>query len=147
MLEVRRATILFAMMLTAACGESVASSDAGTDAARPVDAAPVPLVDIEVSITASVASFDGRVLVGAFRQSPPTMPPVAVQRLDMPSFPTRTTLRDLEPGTYYVTAVLDFAPPSPTIPGPEDTTSTSDPVVITGDETAAVEIELALSAP
>ncbi len=133
-----------ALALLASCGGAPTGS---VDAARRdagSDVGPVVLTDIEVRVTSSVASFDGRVLVGAFRMDPPTMPPVALARLTDPTFPVTATLRGVEPGTYWVTGILDFDPPSPTIPGAEDTTASFGPIEVPGDATP-ISVELALS--
>lgn len=147
MLKVERATVLFAMMGMLGCGGGAPGGDAGTDAPPAIDAAPIPLVDVDVSITSSVSSFDGHLRVAAFRMNPPSMPPLASSVLDAPTFPTQTTLRDLEPGTIYVLGVLDFDPPSPTLPGPEDSVTASEAITITGDETAPVPVSLDIPAP
>ena len=144
----RRITIVLASVALAACGGGSSGADAGRDTSMRTDAASVPLVDIAVSITSSVPSFDGRVLVGAFRMDPPTMPPVASTRLGggtppmAVTFPTTTTLRNVEPGTYWVLGVLDFDPPSPTLPGPEDTTGTVGPITIDGSANVSVDLVL-----
>jgi len=123
------------------CGSAAVVSDAGLDAPR-VDAPAAPLVDIVATVNAPSPSFTGRVLIGVFRANPPTMPPVASVRMSDPTFPFEATLRDVEPGTYHVLGVLDYDPPSPTIPGPEDTTASVGPIDVDGSMDIAVSLTL-----
>ena len=133
-----------ALWLTACGGEPTESLDAGAPS-RPDTGPPPALGDIEVSVEADVASFEGRFLVGAFQNEVPQMPPVALQRETDPSFPVQARLRGIEAGSYWVVGVIDYDPPSPTIPGVEDLTATYGPVEVLGDDVNQVALSFTLT--
>ena len=126
------------------CGDDSdpAAADGGTPGADGGEAS--RLSDVIVSVTYE-GDLEGALVVGAFTSDPPTSAPLAFQQRSAPEFPESVRLRGLEPGTYYVTAVLDLTPASPTLPGPEDATVTSDPLVVDGEPSH--EIALTLTDP
>ena len=100
-----------------------------------------PLTDVTVDVTYE-GDREGALVVGAFSSDPPTGPPLAFQQTEAPEFPASVHLRGLGPGTYYVTAVLDAEPASPTLPGPEDLTVTSDPLDVEGEPSRVIALTL-----
>lgn len=127
------------LMSVAACeGEGPSPVDAGGP--DPDSGPPLALGDIEVTVEADVERFAGRLSVGAFLSETPTSPPLAQAREMAPTFPLEVTLRGLEPGRYWVIAVLDADPPSPTLPGPEDRSVTSMAVDVRGDDHPALSL-------
>lgn len=132
------------VVLTAGCSssEEPAAADAAVDAAASADAS-IALADIEVTVDYP-GTKQGALVVGAFTSVPPMGPPKAFQTVAMPTFPAHVQLRDLEPGTVYVIAVLDMAPSSPTMPGAEDLQSASDPVMVNGTD---VNVAMTLADP
>lgn len=137
--------VLVLGLAAAGCGSGCGSGDSSTPDAAPAldaaaadaelgpDAAPRLLSDIEVTVEYE-GNLAGDLVVGAFHANPPMGPPLAFQSVTSPTFPVTTTLRDLDPGTYYVIAVLDLPPASPTAPGPEDIQAASDPMEVDGAE-------------
>ena len=126
------------------CDDGSPEPDAGSP--EP-DAGSTPLLlgDVDVTVTADLPSFEGRVQVGAFRNMVPIAPPLAIARETDPTFPLEVRLRGLEPGTYWIVGIVDYDPPSATLPGSEDYTSTApEPVVVMGDDlqTAALEFDI-----
>lgn len=114
------------------------AAPAVVDAAAATVDAPVPsaLANVDVSV-AYAGVKQGSLIVAAFRNFPPAGPPTAFQSVATPVFPATVQLRDLEAGTYYVVAILDVAPASPTNPGPEDLQAVSAPVTLAGTSQAA----------
>lgn len=138
-----RAWALLAVLALSCGDDDGGMADAGpSDAGAPVDAGADPTVT--VTVESGATSFDGRVLVGAFTEESPMTPPVALERLDAPTFPATASLLDVPPGTYWVLGVLDFDPPSPTIPGPEDSTGVTGPIEVVDTD---LEITVTLPVP
>ncbi len=82
--------------------------------------------------------------VGLFTENPPkTRPPVAFDTSTRPTFPFSAELRDVEPGTYWVIAVLDLPPTSAgaVVLGAEDIQASSEPVVL-GSTDGQVDVVL-----
>lgn len=101
---------------------------------------PAALADVTVNV-AYTGNPNGALVIAAFRSIPPMGPPLAFQQVTAPTFPASVTLRDLEPGTAFVIAVLDRNPASPTRPGVEDLQAASGPLTIDAtDQSVALTI-------
>jgi hypothetical protein len=88
---------------------------------------------------------EGSLSVGVFAENPPmTKPPVAFATTKAPVFPFDAELRGVEPGKYWVIAVLDRPPlSSGTLrPGPEDVQGASAQFEVLGDDTVEVDVDL-----
>lgn len=88
---------------------------------------------------------DGPLSVGVFSENPPmTKPPVAFATSKAPVFPYEAELRGVEPGKYWVIAVLDRPPVSSGTlrPGPEDVQRASAQFEMTADGTVEVDVDL-----
>jgi len=141
-----------AAVLALACSGSSSTSRAdGPDAAlsptSPEAGSPgaVKVGSVRATIRYS-GTVQGQLSVGAFRENPPkTKPPVAFDTSKTPSFPYEASLRGIEPGTYWIIAVLDLPPLSPgnVVPGPEDLLGTSEPIQVTGNDALQVEVTIA----
>jgi len=117
---------------------SATASDAQPDTDPPAD---LVLADVEVTV-AYTGADNSPLVVGAFASNPPSGAPVAHVRIDKPTFPRKVKLRDVEKGTWYIIALLDHDPPSPTIPGDEDPTVTAPALTVVDDTMQHVTISL-----
>ncbi len=103
-----------------------------------------PLALGKITATVNFAGTQkGPLSVGVFSENPPkTRPPVSFDTATTPSFPYTATLRDIEPGHYWVVAVIDLPPLSPGAlrPGPEDLLGASMPIDIVGNDTLTTEV-------
>lgn len=137
---------------TAACGSSdepkttgpAGADAAGTTADAGADAPAATFATIKARIHYG-GSAKGNLAVAAFVENPPkTKPPVSFDTSSAPTFPYDAELTGLEPGTYWIVAMLDLEPfgTGATRPGPEDLTVTSEAITIIGTETKVVEITL-----
>ena len=122
-----------------AAGLSACSNDSDAvdlaDASLPQPDTAGELADVTVSV-AYAGTASGALVLGAFRSVPPMGPPLAFQMVNAPMFPEVVVLRDVEPGTVFVIAVLDRAPANPTRPGPEDLQAASGPLMLDGTDTS-----------
>jgi hypothetical protein len=134
-------------MLALACSSSTtpsATGDSGTPAADAAtgattdagkDAGPTGEMDsgaedatattpgsIVVNVTYT-GTKTGELILVALKKFPPTTPPNGIGRVANPVFPQSVTIKDLDPASYTVVAVIDAPPASPTMPGPEDSSS------------------------
>jgi hypothetical protein len=92
----------------------------------------VVLTDLEVNVQYAGIKT-GTLSIAAFKQFPPMGPPLAFVQDAMPMFPVKKTLIGLEPGDYYITAILDIGNNNPQMPGPEDLQAlTMPPVKVMG---------------
>lgn len=130
-------------VLVLGCGASdpATSTDAATDAAA--DAAP------RLATVVATVRYGGTqrapLAVGLFTENPPkTKPPVSFDTTNTPTFPYVAQLRDVEPGRYWVVAVLDLPPTSPgaVTPGAEDLQAISVPIEVERGKDGAVEVTL-----
>ncbi len=87
----KRTLCLFTIMLAFSCGESRVAQ-------KPISLAGV--VDYD-------GALDGTLEVSVFRSFPPRGGPIAVKRVETPTFPYRYAFTDLPPGRYYVLAMID----------------------------------------
>lgn len=141
---------LMVAALAIGCGsesETVTSIDSGPDTGAVKDTATAPLAlgKILVKVTYS-GTRKGSLAIGAFTEpEPKSKPPVAFDTSKAPAFPYPGELRGLEPGKYWVVALLDLEPVSGAAvkPGPEDVQAISMPVEIKGSDEQSVEITLA----
>jgi hypothetical protein len=135
-------SIIASLGLLAALPACVNDSDAPdmVDPQATEEDVPAALADITVT-TGYGGNQRGALVVGAFRSIPPMGPPLAFQTVAMPTFPAVVTLRDVEPGTAFVIAVLDRAPADPTRPGMEDLQAASGPLMLDGAD-ASVSLSL-----
>lgn len=100
------------------------------------------LGDVEVTVIYDGAAM-GTLNVVAITSFPPVGPPLAVASEMDPAYPWVGTLMGLEPGEYYIAAVLDVGNDNPTLPGPEDLQAVTDgPLVIDGPGPFMVELTL-----
>jgi hypothetical protein len=95
-----------------------------------------PLADIVVDVSYAGSEL-GQLTVGAFEVCPPEIAPVSYTRVVDPVYPSQTTLRNLEPGTYCVVGFIDLEPLNPTFPGPEDPYGEQLGVVVDGSDVEA----------
>ena len=129
---------------------SFAMGCGGTD-----DAAPTSTVDAATSsdtaspygkVTVKVnygGTRKGQIAIGVFTEAEPkSRPPVVFDTSKIPAFPYAATLPELEPGRYWIVAVVDFDPFSGAAvkPGPEDLQATSMPVDVVAGQTKSVEL-------
>jgi hypothetical protein len=129
---------LLVVLLTAGCGGSASEPQPETPDARVLE--DVELFDVRVSfdyVGTQVGSFG----IGAFQNDPPDGAPLAYKRLPDATFPGTAELRMLEPGSFYVFAVLDIGPTDLTIPGDEDLIVAS-PLLTLVDQDLDVELVL-----
>lgn len=145
-------------LLRALLGLSIvacASSDGGStpvDDARPATPAPSASAPAQRPVLATIKArvrhqgpADGALSVGVFSENPPrSKPPVAFATSKAPTFPFDAELRGIEPGRYWVIAVLDRAPTSSGAlrPGPEDVLAASDAIDVTAGASLEVEVDL-----
>jgi hypothetical protein len=128
--------VLLSLLLAtvAACdggddGDGAGSTDAGDDGTP-------GLADIVVEVDYAGAEM-GQLTVGAFEVCPPEIAPVSYTRIVEPTYPSETTLRNLEAGTYCVVGFIDLEPLNPTFPGPEDPYGEQLGVVVDAADAAA----------
>lgn len=128
----RTPPVAWTLVLVMSAGFSFSSCTSDEDSMVPStepDAAPsfmpVDLFDVEVSVELPEPR-DTPLNVGAFRTYPPEGPPLANARREQADTLNVVTLRDLEPGRYVAVAILDYPPASPTLPGSEDTVTSSE---------------------
>lgn len=164
-----RSSLLCSLVLALACGDSgdgtgtdAATTDAtagSTGADQPTTAEPTTgagsstgaadsstgelvLGDILVEVTYAGAQV-GTLSLAAVTSFPPMGPPLASVTDAAPVFPFTGTLKGLEPGDYYVAAVLDIGNDNPQQPGPEDLVAfTPTPTTIVGGDTPMVALTL-----
>lgn len=133
-------TLALALALTLiGCG----SSDEPAQT-TPADTGATQFASIKVKVRYA-GMKKGQLAVAAFVENPPkSKPPVSFDTAENPTFPRDLELRGLEPGTYWVAAVLDAEPygTGGTKPGPEDIQVMSEAITITGTETKSVEVTL-----
>lgn len=86
----------------------------------------------------------GPLTIGAFPAPVPASPPVSFDTSKAPTYPYDAELRDMEPGTYWVVALIDVEPlgGSALRPGPEDLQTTSAAVEVKAGEKNTVELTL-----
>lgn len=121
----RIATLAVAFAFLGSLGACGGASSDLPDLRAPLDLAPPPLFDVHVHYDYQ-GKMVGKFGVGAFKQNPPISAPLAYVRIGTTTFPGDTTLRGVEPGSFYVFAVLDLPPDDPTIPGTTDLKVASD---------------------
>ena len=129
-------------LLTCACSSSTGGDVASNDAGKQDDSAIPKLAEITATIRYG-GKRSGQLAVAVFTENPPkSRPPVAFDTSEHPSFPVTSMLRDLDPGHYWVIAVLDLPPftPGAVKPGPEDRVVTSDAIDLASGEDRAVEL-------
>ncbi len=83
--------------------------------------------------------------IGAFTENPPkSRPPSVFDTSKAPAYPYAGSLKGLEPGRYWIVAVLDLPPVTlgALKPGPEDILVTSDAIDVVGDDTHDVTLAL-----
>lgn len=135
------------VLLLAGCGsdDATASAPQTPQMDGAVDGATIALGTIKVKVTYA-GTAKGQIALGAFLEpEPKTRPPVAFDTSKTPTFPYAAELRGLEPGTYWIVAVLDREPYSSgaITTGAEDLSVVSDPVIVRGSG----ELDVALSLP
>ena len=98
----------------------------------------------KIEITVDYAGTKtGTLSVAAVTSFPPMGPPVASQSNKTPTFPAKLELIGLDPGTYYVAAVLDIGSDNPQMPGPDDlVTVTMPPVMVKGNDAPMITLTL-----
>ncbi|MCC6215239.1 MAG: hypothetical protein IT376_10240 [Polyangiaceae bacterium] len=86
----------------------------------------------------------GALVVGVYTACPPAGPPVNLnmKRYDTPAFPQAYELTNVDPGSYYIVAVLDVGSNNPTMPGPEDLQACSGQVTVSASAGATADITL-----
>ncbi|MBK7395102.1 MAG: hypothetical protein IPJ34_02060 [Myxococcales bacterium] len=131
------------------CGGSdpaPAAIDAGAEVAT--DTAPTfPKVIATVRYT---GSKKGPLAVGVFTENPPkTKPPISFDTTNTPTFPYVAELRDIEPGKYWVVAVLDMPPVTPgaVVPGVEDLQASSVQIEVVAGKDVTTEVLLTDKGP
>lgn len=141
-LILKRALVLAAALLVG-CGGSddvPTTSDGGvTDTTAK---ATVGSVAVKVLYA---GSKKGQLAVGAFTEAEPkTRPPVSFDTSKTPSFPYSSTLTDLEPGRYWIYAILDLEPFNGTAgrPSAEDLQGHSAAIDVVAGETKSVEVTI-----
>lgn len=140
------------LLVVAACGDA---DDPAVDApavdATPVDAAPAidAALPVDASTVARIAatvsyagSAQGTLILATFPAMPPMGPPAGFAQRANPTFPAMLAIEDLQAGPAYVFAMLDVAPASPQMPGPEDRTVWSAQLTLAVGQTATVELTL-----
>jgi hypothetical protein len=82
--------------------------------------------------------------VGVFADNPPTSAPVSFDTTRTPAFPYTAELTAIEPGTWYVIAVLDMPPGGGATlkPGPEDLQVASQKITVAAGDMRDVELTL-----
>lgn len=138
-----RGAFLSSCVLAFGCGasEPATSTDAATDGAG--DAA--PRLSSVVATIRYAGTQRAPLAVGLFTENPPkTKPPVSFDTTNTPTFPYVAQLRDVEPGRYWVVAVLDLPPVSPgaVTPGAEDLQAISIQIDVERGKDGAVEVTL-----
>lgn len=118
--------------LLAACGGSEESPPA-------VDASAAARVSATVRYNGTA---QGSLVLAAFPSMPPMGPPMGFAQSAAPVFPATLAIEDLSAGPVYVLALLDVAPASPQMPGPEDRTAWSSRLDVARGATASVELTL-----
>ena len=142
---------LVSLLALAACGDSDdPAPDAPAVDAPAVDAAPAIDAAIDASTAARVAatvrytgSAQGTLILATFPSMPPMGPPAGFAQRANPTFPEMLAIEDLQAGPAYVFAMLDVAPASPQMPGPEDRTVWSQQLTLAVGQTTDVELTLA----
>lgn len=134
-------TITLLVALLAGCGGDTDPGPGGGGSTDDDAGARAELSNVTVAVSYE-GDREGALVVGAFLSDPPTGPPRAYREVVAPEFPQTVELRDLEPDTYYITAILDSEPASRTLPGPEDLTVTSDPLPVDGEPSHSVSLTL-----
>jgi hypothetical protein len=100
------------------------------------------LSDLEVKVEYAGVNT-GTLSIAAFKQFPPMGPPLAFVQDKMPMFPVTKKLIGLEPGDYFITAILDIGNNNPQMPGPEDLQAlTMPPVKVMGMNPPPVTLTL-----
>ena len=124
--------VLPVLLLAAACGDS--------EQPAPVDASStVARVAATVRYTGNA---QGALVLAAFPSMPPMGPPAGFAQMATPTFPATLSIENLQAGSAYVLALLDVAPASPQMPGPEDRTVWSSQLTLAIGETSTVELTL-----
>jgi hypothetical protein len=121
-----------------------ASSAAGTTTAGTGGAGGAAPKTGKIEITVAYAGAQtGTLSVAAVTSFPPTGAPVAYQSNKTPTFPAQIELIGLDPGTYYLAAVLDIGNNNPQAPGAEDLVAvTMPPVTVLGNDAPMVSLTL-----
>lgn len=141
-----RALVLAAALLVGCGGNDdapITSDAAVTDTATKETTINVGSVAVKVIYTGSQR---GQIAVGAFTEAEPkTRPPASFDTSKTPSFPYSTTLTDLEPGRYWIYAILDLEPFNGTAvkPSAEDLQGHSAAIDVVAGETKTVEVTIA----
>lgn len=121
----------FLMSSLVACGGEDAPAEGTPDAAQ--------VTGITATVTYT-GTASGALTLAAFTSMPPAGPPVSFAQKTSPTFPLTLSLENMAPGTYYVLALLDVAPASPTQPGPEDRQGWSQAVQVADRQNVPVSI-------
>lgn len=125
-------------------GEAPAVTDTG---AAVTDTASTTATLGKIKVTVRYAGARrGQLAIGAFTEAEPkTQPPVTFDTTKSPVFPYQGELRALEPGTYWVIALLDVEPYSGASvrPGVEDLSATSAAVELKAGDERTVELTIA----
>jgi len=143
----KTAWMLAALVLTGCSSSDEAPATTTTDTGvtdTSASGSPVTVGKIAVKVSYSGAQ-KGSLAIGAFTEpEPKTRPPVSFDTSKTPTFPYSATLSDLEPGKYWIVAVIDLPPVSGAAvkPGPEDLQVTSMQVVVVAGETQSVEVTI-----
>ncbi|MBI2391846.1 MAG: hypothetical protein HYV09_19805 [Deltaproteobacteria bacterium] len=135
-----------ALALHLVCGCSDDASPPGgregtTDGASKDTSASVGSIAVKVRYG---GARKGPLTIGAFTAPVPEGPPVSFDTSKSPTFPYEATLLDLDPGRYWIVAVVDVEPLSGTAvkPGPEDLLAVSTAVDVVAGGTKSIEIEI-----
>lgn len=117
------------------------TTDAGAEVATDT---PPRLPKVTATVRYS-GSKKGPLAVGVFTENPPkTKPPISFDTTNTPTFPYVAELRDLEPGKYWVVAVLDMPPVTPgaVVPGVEDLQASSAQIEVVAGKDVTAEVLL-----
>lgn len=131
-------------MMNTSTGDDPSTGTPGDSTTGPDDTTgELVLADIEVTINYEGDAV-GPLVVAALTEFPPMGPPVASVREDNPTFPWTGTLSNLEPGEYFVLALIDVGDDSPIGPGPEDPQGMPEmSVMVDGEGPFTTELTLA----
>lgn len=124
-------------------GTAGAGGSGGSGAGGSGGSSAVPAGTIRGTVAYS-GTETGSLAVGVYTACPPAGPPVNLntRRIAEPTFPQAFELTSVDPGSYYIVAVLDVGSNNPTIPGPEDLQACSPQVTVTAEAGASTEITL-----
>ncbi len=104
----------------------------------------------KVTATQRYTGKKGPLAVGVFTENPPkSKPPISFDTTNTPTFPYVAELRDIEPGKYWVVAVLDMPPVTPgaVVPGVEDLQASSVEIEVVAGKDVTTEVLLTDKGP